>query len=690
MKIKEIFSEAGSLSDYFGYIILLFGWYLLDNVYSTIQPELSGETIELVLTWGLRLLVSPIVFAAVLGGIDERQKIQAAPDRDGLFSHVKSHLWRFIVANLLSIIFYLIVTIIIVLLAGYELQDLYDDKFLIGILSVSFSMINLLWFSAIVVERKIFRGLIRAIKTLLFNPIALGIGILWGVIVFTDTLAFNFEGAPIPLGINIARSGVFAVVRVLAAMSTLALYKNVWVSLSNETEGEETLGGSSTTSSGEKLIKASFGFTFVSFLPLFNLVALILGTIALKRNKRFVLRAAIACCMGGFFTIVYALLIAGYFVSQPSHLQMPGYAFLADGNAELETYVELLNQGAVQEVQAQLGNIASEDPDRQWAFDTALALSKYDDLDLDGALHDFYTALQKNPERSEFYFYYGIALLENEKADMALEQFRLALEHDPELEIAERYITLIQTAYQPSMITSALLLIIVLLMLFTLHEYGHAFAAWKLGDDTAKNQGRLTLNPIPHLDIFGSLLLPAVLLLQQSGAVFGWAKPVPVNPGNFKNPDRDHMLVSFAGPAVNLLVSMVSMVILGLIVLFIRVFWPETLSLNLVAPFSEVSIVGPPLAQWIILLIVFLKQLFYTSLVLGFFNLIPVPPLDGSWILAGFLPQGLRSLFDKARQFSFVIFLLLVMTPIVDYFLSIPIGIAWVGLDVLVSVMGFA
>lgn len=111
-------------------------------------------------------------------------------------------------------------------------------------------------------------------------------------------------------------------------------------------------------------------------------------------------------------------------------------------------------------------------------------------------------------------------------------------------------IHLLHSTYNPSQLLSGLLYVFILLILFTLHEYGHAFAAWKLGDDTAEKQGRLTLNPIPHLDLFGSILLPAILLFQQSEFVFGWVRPVPVDPRNFKNPQRDHMLVSFAGPAL--------------------------------------------------------------------------------------------------------------------------------------------
>jgi Zn-dependent protease len=148
------------------------------------------------------------------------------------------------------------------------------------------------------------------------------------------------------------------------------------------------------------------------------------------------------------------------------------------------------------------------------------------------------------------------------------------------------------------------------------------------------------------------------------------------------------MRVSFAGPAMNLLISMVCFVILGWFMLFLRLFWPETISLNFATPFSSVSLVGPPFARWLLIAIVFLKQFMYTSLALGCLNLLPIPPLDGSWILAGILPQGLSNFFEQTRKYSFIFFLLLVMTPVLDYVLSIPIALAWGGFSLLVSAMG--
>jgi Zn-dependent protease len=192
-----------------------------------------------------------------------------------------------------------------------------------------------------------------------------------------------------------------------------------------------------------------------------------------------------------------------------------------------------------------------------------------------------------------------------------------------------------------------------------------------------------------HLDLFGSIILPAMLLLQQSDVFFGWARPVPVDTRNFHNPDKDHMLVSFAGPAVNLLVAMACAIVLVLVVLLTRLLWPESLSLNLVDPFFATSMTGPPFAKGILVFIVFVKNMFYTSLVLGFFNLPPIPPLDGSWILAGFLPEKLRGMFEYVRRFGFLLFILLALTSVFDFLLGIPIGFAWLGLSWVVSAMGF-
>ncbi len=165
----------------------------------------------------------------------------------------------------------------------------------------------------------------------------------------------------------------------------------------------------------------------------------------------------------------------------------------------------------------------------------------------------------------------------------------------------------------------------------TFHEYAHGRVAEKLGDKTARYAGRLTLNPLPHLDPIGFLLL----LL----AGFGWAKPVPVNPYNLRGDVRTGlMLVSLAGPATNILLALGAAVLL--------------------------SIVGPasPIVAWI-------DPLIWINLVLAFFNLIPIPPLDGSKILAGLIP-GSSALLAHLERYGFIILIVLVFSGAISALLG--------------------
>ncbi|MBL1434192.1 site-2 protease family protein [Candidatus Wolfebacteria bacterium] len=157
---------------------------------------------------------------------------------------------------------------------------------------------------------------------------------------------------------------------------------------------------------------------------------------------------------------------------------------------------------------------------------------------------------------------------------------------------------------------SELLLFTVVLLIISiiLHEIAHGYAAYALGDPTAKNAGRLTLNPLPHIDIVGSVLIPAFLVLTSAGFLFGWAKPVPYNPLNLKNQRFGEGLVSIAGPAMNI----------GIAIIF-----------SLVIRFGS----GLPETFISLAALVVLINLF-----LGLFNLIPIPPLDGYTVLRSILP----------------------------------------------------
>ncbi|HJV35567.1 site-2 protease family protein [Geomonas sp.] len=181
------------------------------------------------------------------------------------------------------------------------------------------------------------------------------------------------------------------------------------------------------------------------------------------------------------------------------------------------------------------------------------------------------------------------------------------------------------------------------LMAITCHEVSHGFVADKLGDDTARSMGRLTLNPLKHIDIFGTLMVFIVGV--------GWAKPVPVNFRNLRRPKTDMIWVAVAGPVTNFLLAVISAVAMRTIAHF-AVDIPEA---------SMAAGVLKPVA-WMLAFSV------YINLLLAIFNLIPVPPLDGGRVAVGLLPYRLGSALARVEPFGFIIIILLVFfTRIFDY-----------------------
>ncbi len=204
----------------------------------------------------------------------------------------------------------------------------------------------------------------------------------------------------------------------------------------------------------------------------------------------------------------------------------------------------------------------------------------------------------------------------------------------------------------------------VLLFAITIHESAHGWAAMKKGDLTAYSLGRVSLNPIVHIDLFGTVLFPLLLVLLRAPA-FGWAKPVPVNPLNFKNPRRDTLWVSAAGPVSNLLTAVVS---LGLIML-LKAFSPGVkLFLDNVFAFLMTR-TWPAQAAGISLLNGLALILFFAVLVntyLAIFNLIPVPPLDGSGVLSGLLSPAAAASYERIRPYGFLLVMGLIYLGVLD------------------------
>lgn len=179
-----------------------------------------------------------------------------------------------------------------------------------------------------------------------------------------------------------------------------------------------------------------------------------------------------------------------------------------------------------------------------------------------------------------------------------------------------------------------------LVLAVMIHEVAHGWVAFRCGDPTAKIMGRLTLNPLKHIDKYGSIIVPAVLLLVNSPALFGWAKPVPINLNRCRNPKDALFQVSIAGPMSNLLQAILALVIL--------------------------KIIGPA-NQWFTLFSLYYAQ---TNVMLMAFNLIPIPPLDGSRVLLSLLPPQGQDILLRMERYSMFILAIILFTGALDPFLQ--------------------
>jgi Zn-dependent protease len=201
----------------------------------------------------------------------------------------------------------------------------------------------------------------------------------------------------------------------------------------------------------------------------------------------------------------------------------------------------------------------------------------------------------------------------------------------------------------------AIFYIAILIMSIVIHEVSHGFMAEHFGDNTARNAGRLTMNPLKHLDLFGSILLPAVLILSKAGFIFGWAKPVPYNPNNLSNRKWGTVWVAAAGILANFFIA----IVFGLI---IRLASGFTLPSGFYFITSAIVIV---------------------NLALGIFNLVPIPPLDGSKILFSFLPERAFSFILAYEQYSLILLLVFIvffsdyLYPILTFLFRLTTGLAF-------------
>lgn len=193
----------------------------------------------------------------------------------------------------------------------------------------------------------------------------------------------------------------------------------------------------------------------------------------------------------------------------------------------------------------------------------------------------------------------------------------------------------------------------VLLFSLSIHEAAHAWTADRFGDYTARYLGRVTINPIPHIDPIGTLLFPLLQFLFPGLLLFGWAKPVPVNSAHLRNPRRDHIFISIAGPAANLVAGSIAFIVL----ILVKKLMPGAF-LTLIGTLAGIP--GPQSVAAPILVILFNAMIL--NLALAIFNLIPIPPLDGHWILYGLLPEGAAAAFQRMGSYGFIFLYLLMFS----------------------------
>ncbi|MDD5600460.1 MAG: site-2 protease family protein [Actinomycetota bacterium] len=208
-----------------------------------------------------------------------------------------------------------------------------------------------------------------------------------------------------------------------------------------------------------------------------------------------------------------------------------------------------------------------------------------------------------------------------------------------------------------------------LVMGVVIHECAHGYLAYKSGDPTAKNMGRLTLNPVAHIDLFGSIILPLFLLLLNSSILFGYAKPVPINTAYFKNYRKGIRYTSLAGPAANLIFAFVVGLIYGIFYFIFYILIGVPLNINTIG-----------YRAFILISLIFQNAIFI-NIFLAIFNFIPIPPLDGSKILASFLPQNAMYKYLSMERYGFIFiflfiflfsrFLGFVITPVANFFYNI-------------------
>jgi Zn-dependent protease len=429
----------------------------------------------------------------------------------------------------------------------------------------------------------------------------------------------------------------------------------------------------------EQIKKANVCFLLglLSIVPIVHFFAAILGWKRFRNQEFGRFRSFVGCMLGIFFTCIYCLSLFTAFAFQKAesslaHISsLEAYSRGPGVSQELKEILNMLktNKGRDSLALANRLEVMRENSAARY-FALGVARSYADQPQ--AALAAFRKCGEFPGGTPEALFHIGrLSLFDRRDYFEARNSLVKFLTYEPRDKTARNYLSLIdnRVGWDNNWVIS-ILSVIALLIAMTAHEFGHSYAAYRCGDATSKEAGRMSLNPIVHLDLLGSIVLPAFLILSRSGIIVGWAKPVPVNEKNFKNPQRDRTLVSLMGCLTNFAIALTVTVVLILVTVVLRIAVPGFMTIHWLYPSDFISVTGVPFAKAWIYAVIFLILTIMINIAIGIFNLIPIPPLDGSWIVERKLAPLLKEKYAVYQQFSFLLILILLFTNSIDIVIS--------------------